>query len=181
MLFDQFEVRVDPGQFIRWPGGGGFQPVELLVNGRGLIDIVREVELPHALREYDERLAAGGSTAELGKRGALAGSYLYPNPGSVFLPSKNLLGEAYAHGFVTEPDDPLNRKSLLLQCTCGITDCWFLLATIIVSDDRVEWSDFCQFHRDWKYELGPFVFERRSYEAQLIAPDDAQLTSASPG
>jgi hypothetical protein len=34
----------------------------------------------------------------------------------------------------------------------------------------VTWSDFEQFHRsDWRYDLGPFVFERAAYEAQLAA------------
>lgn len=168
MAFDRFEVRIDPAGYVKWPGGGGFQPVELWVNGSGLIDIVRAVELPYALREYDDRLAAGDSAEELGPRGALAGRYLYPNGGDVFLPSQNLLGEPYQHGFVTDLHDPRNRKSLLLQCTCGITDCWFLLANITVTVDTVIWSDFCQFHVDWRYDLGPFVFERGAYEAQLV-------------
>jgi hypothetical protein len=168
MVLDQFEVRVDPAHYIRWPGGGGFQPVELRVNGVGLIDIIREVELPYAQREYDERTAAGESGEGLGPRGALAGDYLYLPASEVFLPSRNLLGEPYRHGFVTEPDDPRDRKSLLLSCTCGITDCWFLLATITVSERTVEWSDFCQFHRDWRYDLGSFVFDRTKYEAQLV-------------
>ena len=167
-MVDRFEVRIDPAHYIHWPGGGGFQPVELRVNGSGFIDIVREVELPHALREYDARVADGEEASELGPRGGLAGSYLYPNGCHVFHPSGNLLGQPYRHGFATDPDDPRNRKSLLLQCTCGITDCWFLLATITVSDETVTWSEFCQFHRDWQYPLGPFVFERRAYEAQLV-------------
>lgn len=168
MAFDHFEVRVDPAHYIHWPNGGGFQPIELRVNGVGLIEIVRDVELPQAQREYDERISAGELPEELGPRGALAGNYLYPNGIDVFLPSKNLLGEPYRHGFVADPDDPRNRKSLLLQCTCGITDCWFLLATIVASAEVVVWSDFCQFHRHWHYNMGPFVFDRGMYEAQLV-------------
>lgn len=167
MAVDHFEVRVSPAHYIHWPGGGGFQPVELRVNGVGLIEIVRDLELPEAYREYDERIGGGESAEELGPRGALAGAYLYPNGGHVFLPSKNLLGESYRHGFTTDPDDTRNHKSLLLQCTCGITECWFLLATITVSAEVVVWSDFCQFHRDWRYNVAPFVFDRRAYEAQL--------------
>src|SRR5262245_55595167 len=132
MAFYRFEVHVNPAHSVRWPGGGGFQPVELRVNGVGLLEIVRAIELPYAMREYDERIAAGEQAEGLGPRGALAGSYLYPNGDDVFLPSRNLLGEPYRHGFVTAPDDPLNRKSLLLQCTCGNPGCWFLLATIRV-------------------------------------------------
>ncbi|MGC4115157.1 MAG: hypothetical protein QM765_11220 [Myxococcales bacterium] len=79
-----------------------------------------------------------------------------------------MLGEPYKHCFKTSPDDPRNTKSLVLSCTCGVTECWFLLVSITVHPDRVEWSDFCQFHRDWHYDLGPFVFERKAYEAALI-------------
>ncbi|WP_437807173.1 hypothetical protein [Sorangium sp. So ce1078] len=168
MGLDELEVYVDSAHYVRWPGGGGFQPVELRVNGRGLIDWVREVELPCAEREYDDRIAAGETAEELGPRGALAGSYLYPAGCHVFLPSRNLLGEPYRHGFGTEPEDPRNRKSLLLQCTCGIPDCWFLLATITVNAATVVWSDFCQFHRPWRYDLPTFVFDRGQYEAQLV-------------
>ena len=123
--------------------------------------------MPHALREYDKRLAAGETAEDLGTRGALAGDYLYLAESDVFLPSQNLLGEPSRHGFETDAEDPRNQKSLLLSCTCGITDCWFLLATITVSTDAVVWSDFCQFHRDWRYDLGPFRFQRAPYEAQL--------------
>jgi hypothetical protein len=170
MAFDELEVRVDPASYVRWPNGGGFQPIELRINGRGLVDLVREAELPHAIAEYDTRIAEGEAPEELGPRDELAGRYLYLSARDIFLPSRNLLGEPYQHGFGTKPDDPRNRKSLLLGCTCGITDCWFLLAAIAVTERTVVWSDFCQFHRDWKYDLRPFVFDREIYEAALIAP-----------
>ena len=103
--------------------------------------------------------SAAGETAEgLGPRGALAGNYHYPNGCYVFLPSRNLArASRIGMDFLRPPDDPRNRKSLLLECTCGITDCWFLLATITVTENAVMWSDFCQFHRDWRYDLGPFL------------------------
>lgn len=170
MPLDRFEVIVDPAHYVRWPGGGGFQPNEIRVNGRGLVDIVREVELPYAQQEHDARLAAGEPPDELAPRGRLAGRYLYPPASYVFLPSRNLLGEPYDHGFVIAPDDPRMRKSLLLGCTCGVTECWFLLASITLTADTVTWSDFCQFHRDWRYDLGPFVFDRADYEARLVGP-----------
>lgn len=170
MTLDKLEVHSDPASYVRWPGGGGYQPVELRINGTGLISWVREIELPYAEAEHDQRALSGESPEELGERGGLAGSYLYPSSAEIFLPSRNLLGEPYPHGFATDPHDPRNRKSLLLSCACGITDCWFLLATITVHPDTIQWSDFCQFHRDWKYDLGPFVFDRQQYEAQLTRP-----------
>ncbi len=83
MALDRFEVLINPSQYIHWPGGGGFQPIELQVNGVALITIVREAELPQAFKEYDARLAAGETPADLGLRGALAGDYIYPDERNV--------------------------------------------------------------------------------------------------
>src|SRR5690349_21136747 len=110
MARDVLTVVVDPAHYVRWPNGGGYQPVALQVNGVDLIDLVAAAERPFA--------------------GDNAGAYLHLNGGDVFPPSRNLLGEPYRHGFGIPADDRRNRQSLLLQCTCGITDCWFLLATI---------------------------------------------------
>jgi hypothetical protein len=152
-MVDVLEVRKSTP--VSWPGGGGFLPYELRINGRPLIDIVRECELPFAEREHDA---------------ALAGNYLYLPASLVFLPSENLLGKPYDHGFVLPQDDPRQTMSIVLQCTCGITECWFLLARIEVAGDRVTWSELRQFHRDWHYALGPFVFDREAYLAELRGP-----------
>ena len=169
MAMDRFEARVEPVAYdFIWPEAEEYRRVELRVNGIGLIDMVREVELPFAVREYNDRVAAGESAADLGPRDGLAGNYIYPTVASTFHPSRQLLGETYKHGFLTEVNDPRSGKSLLLGCTCGIIDCWFLLAKITVDEATVTWSDFIQFHRDWTYDLGPFVFDRREYEAQLV-------------
>lgn len=32
------EIRITPDLYIRWPNGGGFQQVEMLINGVPLID-----------------------------------------------------------------------------------------------------------------------------------------------
>jgi hypothetical protein len=160
---DRLELVVDAAEYVAWPNGGGFQPMTIRVNDRELIEIVREIEQPFADAEWDRRVAAGESPDDLGSRGWIAGDYLYPNARFAM---NGLRGEPYDHGFSLAEDDPRNRKSLLLQCTCGITECWFLLARIVVGDDRVVWSDFCQFHRDWRYDLR-FEFERAAYEQEL--------------
>lgn len=153
-------LEIRPASPVRWPSGGGFQPYELRIDGRPLLELVRAEELPFAEREFDERTASGETEADLGPRGALAGDYLGLPASYTFLPSKNLLGAPYDRG-----------KSLLLQCTCGITECWFLLARVEVLDEHVTWSDFEQSHRDWRYDLGPFVFPRVAYEAALAPPE----------
>ena len=159
-MLDRFEVITEGAQYVAWPNGGGFQPVTICVNGIDLVELIRRVELPFAEAEYDRRYAAG--ERDFGERGSLAGDYLCMSAMDTFLPSHNLLGAPYDHGFVAP-----RTKSILLQCTCGITECWFLLARITVGEDRVVWSDFEQFHRDWTYDLR-FEFDRAEYEAQLL-------------
>lgn len=77
--------------------------------------------------------------------------------------------EIAGRGFVLAPDDPRLGKATLFSCTCGITECWFLLASVTVLDDVVVWSELEQFHRSWVYDLGPFVFDRAAYERALGA------------
>ncbi|WLQ11911.1 hypothetical protein O5O45_19470 [Hahella aquimaris] len=139
---------------------------EIWINGRPLLEIIKEVELPFAHRELEERVSKGESQDELS---LLAGDYIYPHSSSLYLPSRNLLDEPLSladRGFVLEKDDPESGKSLLLECTCGIPECWFLQARIELTKTYVRWYDFSQFHRDWDYSL-EYVFERKDYESQL--------------
>lgn len=165
---DSIELRESPDLYVKWPGGGGFQQVEMRINGVPLTEIVREIELPYAQREWDQDVADGDTEDDIGPRGSLAGRYLYLPPEYVYAPSENFLGAAYDHGFLTAPDDPVNGKSLLLQCTCGIIDCWFLVADITLKGDKVIWSNFQQFHRNWEYAC-KFAFPRDEYFAAFRA------------
>ncbi|MCA9663019.1 MAG: hypothetical protein KC486_32085, partial [Myxococcales bacterium] len=130
----------------------------LEINGRNLIDLVREVERPLMAAEVAERRAAGEdlpTTTDFSRQYCCRFSSHYR------LPSRLLLGEPPPHpvdAFALDPEDPARRKSALLVCSCGFDECWFVLATIDVLDDAVIWSDFEQFHRNWVYDLGPFVF-----------------------
>jgi hypothetical protein len=144
------ELRVVPH------ASGEFEVVEIVVDGRPLIDRVREHERPFAEREGHPDLA---------------GAYMSIAAPSVCPPSRRLLGE---------PDkgrDWNSPKVALLGCTCGVTSCWPLLSTISVTPTTVTWSDFEQPHRRagsaavfWDYSgFGPFVFDRAQYEAALMA------------
>jgi hypothetical protein len=161
---DRLELCVIPEHFVRWPDGGGFQPVEIRINQRPLIDLVREAELPFAQKELEERIADGQAPSQLF---LLAGDYNYLPPSLVFRPCRNLLDEPWKHGFVLAEDDSRTGKATLLGCTCGVIECWFLQARVTISMEMVTWSDFGQFHRDWDLQLGPFSFERLQYELQL--------------
>jgi hypothetical protein len=154
-----------------WPGGEAYRPARIEINGVDLLALVRAVELPHAEREFADRIARG--EAPRGAPGGLAGAYLAPPLTSLRWPSRELFGEPVdtaARGFVLAPDDPRRGKTLL-GCACGVVECWFLLASIAVFDDVVVWHDFEQFHRPWAYDLGPFVFDRAAYARALGASD----------
>jgi hypothetical protein len=125
---------------------------------------VRAVERPHARREAEAR---GEDPAD----DTIAGEYLGLPESRLRLPSRALLDRPLGieDGFVLAPDDPRRGKATVLGCTCGIIECWFLMVRITLLDDVVIWSDFEQFHRDWVYALGPFVFDRAAYERALGA------------
>jgi len=164
MPVDRFEVLIDPAAYIRWPGGGGFQPAEVRINGRPLIELVREAEEPWARAENAERMPDPEAFSEP----VTPGAYLYLADHTILLPSREWLGAPSGTGFVLDEDDPRRGKAMVLGCTCGISECWFVQARIEVEPEVVRWSDFGQFHRPtWAYGLGPFVFDRRLYEAEL--------------
>ncbi|MDC0675339.1 hypothetical protein [Nannocystis radixulma] len=157
----------DTPAYVSWPGGGGFQPCAILINDRDLIEQVRDVERPHAAREIAERRR---DDPELDLTvDQLAGDYLHLTRRELALPSRHLLepSDDVRRGFAVAADDPIHAKTTVLQCTCGILECWFLLVRITLFDEFVVWSDFEQFHRDWVYDLGPFIFDRQAYERAL--------------
>ncbi|HEX8218838.1 MAG TPA: hypothetical protein VF914_06455 [Chloroflexia bacterium] len=138
--------------------GGQAEETVILVNGRDLVDILREYELP---------MAAGEGSPDI------AGGYMGLPPEDVLLPSRHFFGEprweVYRYG----------GKISILDCECRAAGCWPFLARITVDADTVVWSDFEQPHRSpdhpnggWTYEgLGPFTFAREQY---LKALQDAQ-------
>jgi hypothetical protein len=154
-VVDSIHLEVDNLEDARLAG----QVTETLiyVNGRNLIDILREVEMPFALKEGHPDIAGG---------------YMGLPPNEVFLPSKHLLGEP-AFDLYKYPGE----KVEVLQCVCGVPGCWPFLVRITDEGDRVVWSDFEQPHRSgvagrkkWDYQnLQPFVFDKAQYMAELQA------------
>jgi hypothetical protein len=130
--------------------------VVIYINGRNLVELVREVELPFAAHEGHPDMA---------------GQYLGLPPFELLLPSRHLLGEP-------APLYESRGKTQVLACECGEAGCWPLFVRIRLGDNTVTWSDFEQPHRSsrsaashWKYDqLGPFTFDRQQYEAAIIGP-----------
>ncbi len=136
--------------------------VTISINGHGLLELVRRIELPHAKRE--------GSPS-------IAGKYRGLPVESVFFPSRHLLGEPNPYW-----SDGDNRPYILI-CDCEEPGCWSLSVKISLEKGIVTWSDFQQEHRQanhlegqWHYEeLGPFQFARARYE-QTLAPNAERAT-----
>lgn len=60
----------------------------------------------------------------------------------------------------------------LMECPCGISACWPLLAMVHATATEVVWSGFHQPNRpEWgELPLGPYVFPRPAYDEALAAP-----------
>jgi hypothetical protein len=136
--------------------------VDVAVDGVPLIERVREVELPYAEAEEIERAGEYPDSPPGTLSRELAGAYLALSTNFAW-PSRHYLGEP-----LELPHGGDHGETMLLGCTCGINDCWALLARIALVDDTVTWSRFRNNSRDWDLSgLGPFVFDRSQYEASL--------------
>lgn len=144
----------------RQGGKGAGDLMEIVIDDVPLLELVREAELPFARQEQLERQPDfAPEPAPL-----LAGDYQSFSRARFGWPSRHYLGEP-AETACNQNDD----ETMLLGCTCGIADCWALLARIEIDGAVVRWSGFRNNHRDWDLtdRLGPFVFSRRQYEHAL--------------
>ena len=183
--FDKFELRVYPENYVSWgqsetsnPATGlnmlakmqgqesnfenaenGFQPIDIYINDKPFVEIIREAEESIIAKENLQR----DKDSQL-----IAGDYFSLPASLTYLPCRNLLDQPDEFAFVTEPDDIHFGKSTLLGCTCGVLECWFIVAKITLTPTTVTWSNFAQFHFDYEYDLKPFVFEREKYESELL-------------
>lgn len=144
----RFEIgeRVDPSE-------GAVDAVDIFVNGRNLVEIVREAERPFRAREG---------------RPDRVSDYVGLSPEETFLTSPRLLGEPttfYDH-------DSAEGKIAVLGCGCGDVGCWPFRVRIKPQEDVVIWDGFEQPHRPaWRYDdLRPFVFDRSQYFS-VLEPD----------
>lgn len=141
-------------------------PIAIYIDGRSLIDIVREVEKQVFAAENASRASDSEDDKTL-----TPGCYDWLTAQVIFPPSRNLLGdsfEEYIDGSpVVEAGDLHYGKSVLLGCPCSWSGCWFLVVKITFTPDTVIWSKFGQFWRETEYDMGPFVFDRKQYEAEL--------------
>jgi hypothetical protein len=132
------------------PSDGLVDAVNIFVNDRNLVDVVREAELPFRAPEGRPRRVSG---------------YVGLPPEDIFLPSLRLLGEPVKH----YDYDSTQGKIPVLGCGCGDVGCWPFWVRIKLRDDVVIWDGFQQPHRPaWRYDkMRPFVFDRTQYCSAL--------------
>ncbi|MEV8097735.1 hypothetical protein [Kitasatospora sp. NPDC085879] len=132
--------------------------VDILVDGVRLVELARTAELPFAEAEQLERAEEFSPDAAP----LLAGDYM-PLSSAFGWPRRHFLGEPR-----TLPWGGEEGEVMLLGCTCGIDECWALMARITVAPQTVTWSAFRNNCRDWDLSsMGSFVFARQQYEGSL--------------
>jgi len=165
---DSFKIQINPSFKINSIQSKGLCITEIYINGKPLIELVRQAEEPFIKAEIKKRRLEGDDIDEISFP---PGDYMYLPPSKVLLPSRNFLDEPWNNDFILEPDDPEIGKATILDCSCGNPGCWFMQVRITLNESNVIWSEFSQFYRDWKLDIGPFIFDRKQYEAQLSKPN----------
>lgn len=116
-----------------------------VIDGKSLISILKDFELPFAKKEGSKKIA---------------GSYSGLFASSVKPPSRYLYGEELGR---------LNKKTPILICTCLFGGGWDFIADIELTEEVVIWKNFEQpYRKNWNYaELGVFTFDRKQFENAL--------------
>jgi hypothetical protein len=155
----RFEVLPNPSTIDDGQPGLRSLGIQYLINGRDLLEMVRDIEAPFAAREGHPDIAGG--------YGALPLREFEDAP-------RYFLGDA---GEGAWPGPPWTN--LYVCGSCGVAECWPLYVQIQSTNDSVRWHSFRQPHRDkasaagrsgrhWQYDqLGPFTFDRTMYEREV--------------
>ena len=117
--------------------------VEIYLNGREIIDILKEIEMPFAKEEGHPDIAGG---------------YAHNTPKFLYRSlSETLVEGTYSNNYGAE---------LLCCSSCGSSGCWSAIVHVRQDKDFVYWENFEQNHREnWKYNLS-YKFDRTEYEKE---------------
>ena len=139
--------RIELGLATR-PGGWIYGAISIAINGRGLRDVIDEVEASQR---------------------SLPGWKFGPGePIPHHLPLGELCARPVRDHFLGEPGHKhgvTEGKSMLLTCTCGEYGCGAIAVRIQVEARSVVWGDMECVNRRWSYAaLSDARFDRRHYE-----------------
>lgn len=114
-----------------------------VIDGKSLISILREIELPFARKEGCPEIA---------------GAYDGISISCDFFSSGYYSGE----NKIQQSD----AKTPLLLCDCSCAGCWDFVAKIVKTNKKIIWKNFEQVHREnWNYdELGILEFDKEQFE-----------------
>lgn len=142
--FEVFDP-VEAGEQWALSWGSDHKVTEIYIDGRKLLDIIHEIELPYAVEE-------GRTTRAEEDYGHLSPEVLY----------MDLNTDAAAAG---DPDD--DRAYLFCCGNCGEIFCWTVSMKVKGDEQYVYWYDFKHERRPgWDYNL-TFKFEKKEYEEAL--------------
>jgi len=162
LIMDTLELRLIPSPAA--PTGIELREIEILINSTSLRELVSIVESKHIQSELDFRVAEGEIRSEMNLE---PGDYSYQNLNG-FTKTKDILLGKIRDGFKIEENDLDYDAQVLMDCTCGCSGCWPLIADIEEEGGVVSWSNLRQFHRpDWSYNLGPFKFDLEQYRDEI--------------
>jgi hypothetical protein len=134
-----------------------FRTAQLDSGAATLMPVVDRQSLAVLVTEFER---AQGYTDPAGGYGGIVPANLRLGP---------LRGYFLAQGAQMDPDSP--DEIYALFCECGEGGCWPLMVRVVVDLDTVCWTRFRQPRRPTRdYSgFGPFVFDRRQYEAAVAA------------
>ncbi len=135
---------INPQGIEAWAGDCKIsQVVEIYINDKEFIDILRELEGPYAAEEGHP---------------SLAGAYGHLTP-------KELIANLAGAGNKNEAYE--DEGAELLCCSgCGFSGCWSIVVHIKQDSEYVYWYKFEHNHRNWEYNIS-YKFDRKEYEKAL--------------
>lgn len=123
-----------------------YDAVRIFIDGKDLIDILREFEMPFAKKEDCENNA---------------GSYEGMTPECLY---ENLTSEPIYE----------DNKTVVLECVCRCSGCWDFLTEIKENENNVIWTNFENNHRGpeshnfWDYSsFKDLLFDKENYKQEI--------------
>lgn len=120
-----------------------YQVGVIYINGKKLIDVLKEIERKFVTLDRSQDLAGSYESMQILQ---LYNHLMFP-----------------AHHMYIE-----NNKVSLLTCVCGEEACWPFLVHISDNDNEVIWSEYKQPYKTWDYsELKPLIFSKKEYMHEI--------------
>lgn len=155
--FEDFDP-VEAGEQWALSWGSDHKVTEIYIDGKKLLDIIHQIELPYAIEEG--RIArAEGHAEEDEDYSDLAGDYGHISPKSLY---EELSIAAFGAG------EDCDERAYLFCCgNCGELFCWTVSMKVREDEKYVYWYDFKHEHRNsWEYNL-TYKFDKKGYEEAL--------------